>query len=138
MYLVISAVGSDPSSHRLCAFQAVAIERCSYLAEPLCAQLATVWESVGWIPAPRCDHRQYENPALALQVLIDSCIVLADFFGRMGKIEFDRPTAARLEVDEQQPVLGGEYVARVRLAVKCGAGNLILRMPACSRSSALA
>jgi len=28
--------------------------------------------------------------------------MLADFFGRMGEIELDRPAAARLEIDEQQ------------------------------------
>jgi hypothetical protein len=44
--------------------------------------------------------------------------VLADFLGRMGEVEFDRPTAARLEVYEQQPVLRGEHVAWVRLAVQ--------------------
>jgi hypothetical protein len=36
----------------------------------------------------------------------------------MGEVEFDRPTAARLEIDEQQHVLGGEHVAWVRLAVQ--------------------
>src|SRR6266571_9148705 len=36
----------------------------------------------------------------------------------MGEVEFDRPTAARLEVYEQQPVLRGEHVAWVRLAVQ--------------------
>jgi hypothetical protein len=72
--------------------QAVAIERSSDLAEPLCAQLAPVWELVASIPAPRCDHRQHEDPALAQQVLIDTRIVLADFFGRMGEVEFDGPT----------------------------------------------
>src|SRR5919202_1806788 len=44
--------------------------------------------------------------------------MLADFFRRMGEVEFDRPTAARLEIYEQQPVLRGENVARVRLAVQ--------------------
>jgi hypothetical protein len=82
----------------------VAIERCADLAEPLCAQLASVWELVASIPAPRRDHRQHEDPALAQQVLIDTRIVLADLFWRMGEVEFDRPTATRLEVYEQQPV----------------------------------
>jgi hypothetical protein len=50
--------------------------------------------------------------------LIDTRIVRADFFGRMGEVEFHRPTATRLEVDEQQPVLRGKHVARVRLAVQ--------------------
>jgi hypothetical protein len=45
--------------------QAVAVERCSDLAEPLCAQLMPVWELVASIPAPRCDHRQHEDPTLA-------------------------------------------------------------------------
>jgi hypothetical protein len=44
--------------------------------------------------------------------------VLTDFFGRMGEVEFDGPTATRLEVSEQRPVLRGEHVARVRLAVQ--------------------
>ena len=47
------------------AIQPFAIERCSDLAEPPCAQLAPVWELVASIPAPRCDHRQHEDPALA-------------------------------------------------------------------------
>jgi hypothetical protein len=50
--------------------------------------------------------------------VIDTRVVFADFFGRMGEVEFDRPTAARLEVYEQQPVLRGEHVAWVRLAVQ--------------------
>jgi hypothetical protein len=36
----------------------------------------------------------------------------------MGKVEFDWPTATRLEVYEEQPILCGEYVARVRLTVQ--------------------
>jgi hypothetical protein len=95
----------------------VAFERCPNLAEPLCAQLAPVWELVASIPAPCCDHRQHEDPALAQQVMINTRIVPADFFGRMGEVEFDRSTATRLEIYEQRPVLRGEHVARVRLAV---------------------
>src|ERR1700675_4296293 len=108
--------GSVPRSAM--AIQSVAIERGSDLVEPLCARLRPVRELVGSIPAPRCDHRQHEDPALANQVLISSRIVLADFFGRMGEVEFDRPTATRLEVYEQQPVLRAEHVAWVRLAVQ--------------------
>jgi len=44
--------------------------------------------------------------------------MLADFFWRMGEVEFDGPTAARLEIYEQQPVLRGEHVTRVRLTVQ--------------------
>ena len=42
-----------------------AVERCSDPAEPLGAELASVWVLVCSIPAPRCDHRQHEDPALA-------------------------------------------------------------------------
>lgn len=100
--------------------KAVAIDCCSDLAEPLRAQSAPVRELVASIPAPRCDHRQHEDPALAQQVLIypRTVIVLADFFGGMGEVEFDGPTATRLKVYEQQPLLRGEHVARVRLAVE--------------------
>src|SRR5437763_8200845 len=59
-----------------------------------------VRELVGGIPAPRCDHRKNEDPALPKQVLIGVRIALADLFGDMGEIEFDRPTATRLQVDE--------------------------------------
>jgi hypothetical protein len=44
--------------------------------------------------------------------------VFADFFGCVDEVELDRPTATRLEVYEQQPVLRGEQVARVRLTVQ--------------------
>src|SRR5215471_18887098 len=87
--------------------QPVAVERCPDLAEPLGAELAPVGELVASIPAPRCNHRQHEDPALAQQALIDTRIVLTDLFGRMGEVEFDRPTAARLEIYEQQPVVRG-------------------------------
>ena len=52
---------------------------------------APVGKLVTSIPAPRSGHRQHENPALAQQVMIDTRIV--DFFGRMGEVEFHRPTA---------------------------------------------
>src|SRR6266571_9055093 len=98
--------------------QRAAIERCPHLAEPFCAQLAPVRELVASIPAPRCDHRQHEDPAFAQQALVDIRIALADFFGQMGEVELDRAATARLEVYEQQPALRGEHVARVRLAVQ--------------------
>ena len=98
--------------------QSLAIERCSDLAEALCAKSAPVRELVVSIPAPRCDHRQYEDPALAKQVLINTRIVFADFFGRMGDVELDRSTATRLKVYQQQPFLRVEQVAWMRLAVQ--------------------
>jgi hypothetical protein len=61
-----STAGHDLEGPRSAmGIKAVAIERCSDLAEPLCAQLAPVWELVASVPAPRCDHRQHEEPALA-------------------------------------------------------------------------
>ena len=36
----------------------------------------------------------------------------------MGDVELDRPTTARLEVDEEQPVPGPEQVAQMRLTVQ--------------------
>ena len=44
--------------------------------------------------------------------------VRAHVLGRVGEVELDRPAAARLEVDEPQPVLRPEHVAGVRLAVQ--------------------
>ena len=75
--------------------------RCTDLAEPLGAQLAPIGELVASIPAPCGDHRQHEEPARAQHVVINPWIVVADIFGRMGKVEFDRPTATRLQVDEE-------------------------------------
>ena len=98
--------------------QPLAIERCSELAEPLGAQLAPIGKLIVSIPAPCGDHRQHEEPALAQQGSLDTRIVRADCFGRMGEVEFDRPTATRLKVDEAQPVLRGEHVPRVWLAVQ--------------------
>jgi hypothetical protein len=73
----------------------------SDLAEPLFAQLATVRELVVSVPAPRCDHRKHEEPALAKQVSFRRWIVHADLVGRMDEVELDRSAAARLEVDKQ-------------------------------------
>ncbi len=87
-------------------------------AEEFSACSMPVRELVASIPAPRCDHRKNEDPALAEQFLISVRIALADLFGHMGEVEFDRPTATRLEVYEQRSVLRAEHVAWVRLAVQ--------------------
>jgi hypothetical protein len=112
----LSPVGTTRVTRSARGVQRIAIEGCPELAEPLCAELASVRELVAAIPAPRRDHRQHEDPALALQGLVDVRIVLADFFWRMGEVEFNRPAAARLEVYEQQPALRG---VRVWLATSC-------------------
>ncbi|HSH81694.1 MAG TPA: hypothetical protein VLA19_24470, partial [Herpetosiphonaceae bacterium] len=90
----------------------IAIQRCSHLTEPLCAQSVPVRELVLSIPTPRCDHRQHQNPALAKQVLISVRIVLAHLFGRMDDVELDGSTATGFQVCEQQPVLRPEQIAR--------------------------
>ena len=82
------------------------------------ADAGPIRELVAGVPAPRRDHRKDERPARGEQRLIDARIVRDDRFGHMGEVEFDRPTAARLEVDEHRPVLGVEHVARVRFAVQ--------------------
>jgi hypothetical protein len=98
--------------------QSLAIERFSDLAEPLCAQLAPVRELVVSIPAPRCDHGKHEDPALAEQLMVNIRIALADLFGPMGQVELDRPTATRLEVNEERADFRAEQVAWVRFAVQ--------------------
>jgi len=77
-----------------------------------------VRELVAWIPAPRRDHRKNEDPALEEQLLISVRTAPADLFGYMGEVEFHWPTATRLEVYEQRPILRAEKVAWVRLAVQ--------------------
>jgi len=72
-----------------------AFERGSDLDEPLCAQPATVWTLVASITAPRSDHRQHQDPALAQQVRIDTRIVPADFFGAWARLN---STGARQHV----------------------------------------
>jgi hypothetical protein len=116
----------------------IAIQRCSHLAEPLCAQSAPVRELVLSIPPPRCDHRQHQNPALAKQVLISVPIVRAHLVGRMDDVELDGSTATRLQVYEPQPVLRPEHIARVRLAVQqlLGSAPLIDRPPQRSQRGA--
>src|SRR3972149_8154149 len=100
------------------SIQSVAIERCPHLAEQLCAHSAPVRELVVSIPAPRCDHGKHEDPALAEQLMVNIRIALADLFGHMGEVEFDRPTATRLEVYEQRAGFRAEHVAWGRFAVQ--------------------
>src|SRR5437868_5121421 len=101
-----SPLGSDAAS--AVGVQSVAVTRCPDLAEPLCAQLTSVRQLVTELPAPRCDHRKHEDPAFAKQILINSRIVLADLFWRMGDVELDRSAATRLEIYEQQPLIRAE------------------------------
>src|ERR1700722_2680698 len=77
-----------------------------------------VRELVAGFPAPRCDHRQHEGPAVAEEFLVGVRIASAHLFGDVGEVELDGPTATGLEVYEQQPLLRAEQVARVGLAVQ--------------------
>jgi hypothetical protein len=70
------------------------------------------------VPAPRCDHRKNESAAFAEQLSITGRIAIADLFGHMGEVELDRPTATRLEVDEEQTAVSAEEVAWMRLTVQ--------------------
>jgi hypothetical protein len=77
-----------------------------------------VRELVVAIPAPRCDHRQHEAPAISQQLVIDVRVVVCDLLGRVGQVELDGPPAARLEVDEKRAGPGQEQVARMGFAVQ--------------------
>jgi hypothetical protein len=84
------------------------LSRCSFAVRELVARLET----------PRCDHGKNETTALTEQLLISARVALADLFGHVGKVEFDRSSATRLEVDEPQPVPRGQHVAGMGLAVQ--------------------
>jgi hypothetical protein len=77
-----------------------------------------VRELVARIPAPRGDHGQNKDSAVPEQSFISVRIPLTDIFGDMGEVELNGPSAACLEIDEQQSGLRTEHVAWVRLAVQ--------------------
>ena len=52
------------------------------------------------------------------QLLISAGIALADLFRHMSEVELNRPTATRLEIDEQRPTLRVEQDARVWLSMQ--------------------
>jgi catechol 2,3-dioxygenase-like lactoylglutathione lyase family enzyme len=74
------------------------------------------YEALGF--EARRDHRQDEAPALPNQFVISSGISLANGLRDMSEIELDRATATRLEINEQQPFRGPQYVPWVWLAVQ--------------------
>src|SRR3954463_4379288 len=91
-------------------------ERGAQLTDPVPGHGASVREIVTRLAAPRRDHGQHEDPALADQRLIGAGIVRAAldrgparFDGGMGDVELDGPAAAGLEVDEQQPAARPEH-----------------------------
>jgi hypothetical protein len=81
-------------------------------SEPVSRGSFAVGELVAGLETPRCHGGENEAPAFTEQVLNSVRVALAERFGQVGEVEFDRSSATRLEVDE--------------------------RMPACSRSSACA
>src|SRR3954466_11744411 len=70
------------------------------------------------IPTPSRDHRQDEATRLLEQHRIDTRIEHADLVWRMGDVELDGTSAARLEVGEEQAVSSSKEVAGMRLAVQ--------------------
>src|SRR5262249_2421302 len=75
-------------------------------------------ELVVSIPAPRGNHCQNEEATRTEQFAISAGIALADLLRHMCEVELDRPTATRLEVDEQRPALRVEQVAHVWLSMQ--------------------
>jgi len=75
-------------------------------------------EFIADVPSPGPDHRKDKPSTLLEQNVIDARVVRADLVRHMRDVELDGATATRFEVDEEQPVLGGEEVARMRFAVQ--------------------
>lgn len=98
--------------------QFAAIECSTNLVEPLHSPVVPVGHLVRSAPAPGREHRPVQGAALVNQAGVSSRIVLSHFFGRVGEVELDRPTAARGEVHEKRPSPRVEEVARMRLAVQ--------------------
>src|SRR5262245_69378 len=82
------------------------------------AVLVSVRVLITDVPSPGSHHGKHESPALLEQDLIDIRVMRADLVGCVRDVELDRPTAARLEVDEERAVRRVEDVAWVRFAVQ--------------------
>jgi hypothetical protein len=95
----------------------MALQCCPYLAEQRVTLRAPVREVIVPIRSPRCDHREYEDPAVAKQEWIGECVVIANVVGCVGDVEFDWPVATRLEVNEPHAARRPQQVAGVRFAV---------------------
>jgi hypothetical protein len=77
----------------------------------------------------------HKDPALAKHLVVNTRIAFADLFGHMGKVEFYRPTATRLEVYEQRAGVRVQHIAWVRFAVQqlLGGGAVADRSPQASQ-----
>ena len=113
-----SGVASSGRSTNSRFIRALAIECSSELIEALDPPVPSVGKLVLPIPSPRCDHRTHQDAAKAKKVLVRAWVVLCHFFGGVGDVELDRPTAACLEVYKQRPLPGVQQVARMRLTVQ--------------------
>src|SRR5690348_591403 len=58
-------------------------------AQQLFSESPPVRKLVAKLPAPRCDHRENELPALVQQSLVNARVVVADRLGDMGEIKLD-------------------------------------------------
>ena len=118
------------------AVEGLAFQRCPQLAEQLGAHLAPTRELVVSIPAPRCDHRKHQDPAVAEQSSISARIVRAYLFGHMGDVELDRPPAACLtpgflEFDSMiniRPGLGNRTRSVEDTAIRAATAELVDRV----------
>ena len=61
----------------------------------------SIWELIADVPAPGSDHRQHEPAAFREQDPVEVRVPCAGLVWNVGYVKLDRPTAARLEVDEQ-------------------------------------
>ena len=71
----------------------------------------SIRELVANVPSPGSNHRKDEPPTLLEQSLVDTGIVRADVVRHVRNIEFDGPTATRLQVDEERTALRVQDVA---------------------------
>jgi hypothetical protein len=75
-------------------------------------------ELIADVPAPGGDHRKNEPSTLCEKDVVEVRIVRADLVRHVRDVELDGPSAARLEVDEQQAGVGAQHVAGMRFAVQ--------------------
>ena len=73
---------------------------------------------IAHVPAPGRDHREDEPTTLLEQILVETTVLLAYFVRHVSNVELDGATAARLEVDEEQPFRCAQEISRMRLAVQ--------------------
>jgi hypothetical protein len=88
------------------------------LVEDVSAVSAPMGELIVEVPPPGGDHPKNKPPTLIEQDLIDIRIQGPCLGRDVRNIEFDRPTATGLEVDEERATVCSEEVAWVRFAMQ--------------------